>query len=146
MNEQGLFNWNQSYPGVDTVTADIESEALYVYRQQTLKGVMALNQSQPAEYEEIEWEYDAPEFLVVKRLAVSPDYQRAGIAEEMMIFAEHFAAVQHFTSIRLDVYSISQPARLFFRKLDFIERAEFHFPGIDLPFIAMEKCVHPVST
>lgn len=139
MNENGLFNWNKSYPGVKTVTADIETDALYVYRQEKLKGVMALNQLQPAEYEEIEWECKLPEFLVVKRLATDPAFQRQGIGIEMMAFAEELAREQHFTSIRLDVYSISQPARLLYRKLHYKEIAEFHFPGIELPFIAMEK-------
>jgi GNAT superfamily N-acetyltransferase len=141
MNADGLFNWNETYPGVETITADIESEALYVYRQESLKGAMALNQSQPAEYKKIEWECKLPEFLIIKRLAIDPAYQRQGIAFEMMAFAELFAAEQHFTSIRLDVYSSSQPARLLYRKLHYKEIAEFHFPGIDLPFIAMEKVI-----
>lgn len=139
MNDDGLYNWDKSYPGVKTVTADIESGALYVYRQKKLKGVMALNQLQPPEYEEIKWECELPEFLVVKRLAIDPAFQRQGIGIEMMSFVEDLAAEQHFTSIRLDVYSISQPARLLYRKLQYKEVAEFSFPGIELPFIAIEK-------
>lgn len=139
MNANGLFNWDKSYPGVESVTADIESGALYIYRQGKIKGVMALNQSQPPEYEEIAWECDLPEFLVIKKLATDPAFQRSGIAGEMMSFAENYAAEKHFTSIRLDVYSSNQPARLLFRKLQYKEIAEFLFPGIELPFIAMEK-------
>jgi hypothetical protein len=37
------------------------------------------------------------------------------------------------------VYSISQAARHLYRKLDYKEVCEFHFPDIELPFIAMEK-------
>lgn len=141
MNAGGLFNWNKSYPGIKTITADIEEEAMYIYQEGKPKGVMALNQSQPNEYEEIEWECKLPEFLVVKRLAIDPAFQRQGIAIEMMSFVEQFAAEAHFTSIRLDVYSSSQPARLLYRKLQYKEIGEFHFPGIELPFIAMEKTI-----
>ena len=143
MNQDGLYNWNESYPGLATITDDIETGSMFVYREGRIIGAMAINQHQPAEYKEIAWADPSPEFMVVKRLAIDPEFQRKGIAKAMMVFAEEYASSNHFTSIRLDVYSISQAARLLYRKLNYKELGEFHFPDIELAFIAMEKLIEP---
>lgn len=139
MNRNGLFNWHDGYPDIETISHDIETGSLYLLETDLIYGAVTLNDEQPPEYVDINWEYHKPPYLVVHRLAISPDQQGKGYAVELMKFAEELAVLKACTSIRMDVYTINIPGRRLYQKLDYKELNEFYFPGFKTRFIGLEK-------
>ena len=76
---------------------------------------------------------------VIHRLAVHPDFQRKGIARNLMDFAEAHAKNNSFTSIRLDAYTGNKRVLQFYENRGYIKRGEVKFKGRSLPFACMEK-------
>lgn len=139
MNAAGLHNWHSSYPDKQTIMNDILEAALYLIETDKIHGAVTLNDDQPPEYKDIKWEYHREPYLVVHRLAVSPEQQGKGYAIHLMRFAEEFARSKNCPSIRMDVYTINAPGRELYRKLKYKELNEFYFPGYETPFIGLEK-------
>lgn len=142
MNQSGLFNWHDSYPDLETISNDIDAGTLYILETDQIQGVAALNDDQPPEYRDIKWEYHDEPYLVVHRLAVSPDQQGKGYGIKLMEFAEELAASSACPSIRMDVYTINIPGRKLYQKLNYKELNEFFFPGFEIPFIGLEKKIN----
>ena len=141
MNASGLFNWHDSYPDRATLLDDIHEGSLYILVTDRIHGAVALNDEQPPEYKDILWEFHTEPFLVVHRLAISPDQQGKGYGVNLMEFAEELARSMQFPSIRMDVFTINTPGRMLYRKLNYKELNEFYFPGFEIPFIGLEKQV-----
>lgn len=139
MNQLGLFNWHNSYPNLETITNDIEAGTLYILETDRIHGAVALNDDQPSEYKNINWEFHEEPYLVVHRLAISPDQQGKGYGIRLMEFAEELAASSACPSIRMDVYTINIPGRSLYKKLKYTELNEFYFPGFEIPFVGLEK-------
>ncbi len=139
MNQSGLFNWHSTYPDSETLSGDIRNGTLYILETDRIHGAVALNDDQPIEYAEVNWEYLSGPFLVVHRLAISPDHQGKGYAVIMMEFAEKLAKSSACSSIRMDVYTINIPGRNLYKKLNYKELNEFYFPGFETRFIGLEK-------
>jgi ribosomal protein S18 acetylase RimI-like enzyme len=141
MNQSGLFNWHDSYPDLETISNDIDTRTLYILEKDGIQGAVALNSDQPPEYRDIKWEYHKEPYLVVHRLAISPDQQGKGYGINLMEFAEELAAYTACPSIRMDVYTINTPGRSLYQKLEYTELNEFFFPGFETPFVGLEKKV-----
>jgi len=139
MNQSGLFNWHDNYPDFETVKNDIQTGTLYILETDYIQGAVALNDDQPPEYVNINWEYHEEPYLVVHRLAISPDQQGKGYGIRLMEFAEKLAASTACPSIRMDVYTINTPGRSLYQKLSYKELNEFYFPGFETPFVGLEK-------
>lgn len=142
MNQSGLFNWHDNYPDLETIQKDINSGTLYILESVHIQGAVALNNVQPAEYSIINWEYHDEPFLVVHRLAISPDHQGKGYGIKLMKFAEELAASSACPSIRMDVYTINIPGRKLYKKLNYKELNEFYFPGFETRFVGLEKKIN----
>lgn len=139
MNEACLFNWHESYPDRDTILSDIQKGTLYIIETNRIHGAVALNEDQPAEYKNINWEYHIEPFLVVHRLAIHPEQQGKGYGILLMEFAEDLARQLKCSSIRMDVFTINIPGRTLYQKLGYKELNEFNFPGFVVPFVGLEK-------
>jgi ribosomal protein S18 acetylase RimI-like enzyme len=142
MNHAGLFNWHENYPDLVTIRNDIQTGTLYILETDHIHGAVALNDDQPPEYVDIKWEHHEEPFLVVHRLAISPDQQGKGYGIKLMDFAEELAASTTCPSIRMDVYTINTPGRKLYQKLNYTELNEFFFPGFDIPFVGLEKKIY----
>ena len=139
MNQNGLFNWHNSYPDLETITNDINTGTLYILETDHIHGAMALNDDQPPEYINVNWEYHEEPYLVVHRLAISTDQQGKGYGIKLMEFAEGLALSSACPSIRMDVYTINIPGRNLYKKLSYKELNEFYFPGFETRFVGLEK-------
>ncbi len=142
MNGSGLFNWHSTYPDSETILNDINTGTLYIFETDSIHGAVALNDDQPYEYKDIHWEYHVEPYLVVHRLAIDPDKQGKGYGILLMEYAEKLAKTLKCPSIRMDVYTINTPGRMLYRKLNYKELNEFHFPGFETPFIGLEKKIN----
>ena len=77
MREQGIMQWNENYPTLDHVKADIANQIVFLgWIDDELAGVISIDANQSPEYAEIPWEYNSGKVLVVHRLAVSPTAQK----------------------------------------------------------------------
>lgn len=140
MRKQRIFQWTDNYPTVDIIANDINNRHLYgLSKNDKWLGVIVLNTTQSAEYNNVNWEDSNGRALIVHRLAIKPEFQNRGYSKKLMDFAESFAAKNHFTSIRLDTYSANNISLQLYQQRGYVKRGEVKFPERDLPFICFEK-------
>lgn len=140
MEMQGIFQWDDIYPNNKVVTDDYKNNSIYIYKNSTeIMGVISFDEEQSEEYKKINWLYNDNKILVIHRLAVRPDYQKQGIARQLMNFVEGTAVKLGFSSVRLDTYSGNPRAIKFYTELGYKIRGEVFFARRQLPFYCMEK-------
>lgn len=147
MINQGIDQWDEHYPNAEIVTKDIENKSIYSYREgQTIRGVISLYDTQPQEYENIDWKTQGEDrALVIYRLAVDPDWQGKGIARKLVDFAESYASQNNYASIRLDCYSKNERAFNLYQHLNYDVRGEVIFEHSNIPFYCLEKELEHLS-
>jgi len=135
-----IYQWNDHYPTIDILRNDIENKHLYCVKMDNLP-IAAINISdiQEPEYDSIVWEDIEGRISVIHRLAVHPDFQRKGIARNLMDFAENHAKNNSFTSIQLDAYTGNKRVLQFYENRGYVKRGEVNFKARFLPFACMEK-------
>lgn len=144
MVTQGFDNWGDAYPPVSLIQEGIVSGTSFcLLDEDTLLGVIVLDEIQPVQYQEVEWKYSATVSLVVHRLAIAVEAQRKGYAKKMMEFAELYAQKNNYSVIRLDAYSINEGVLKFYRGLGYQCTKETISLGDEYkhPFVCFEKRV-----
>lgn len=123
MRENGIDQWDENYPDIDSLRNDVERNTLFAYREHgVVLGIVVLNEDQDEEYAEINWSTSEQDRnLVVHRLAVHPDHQGKGIARKLMDFSEEFARKQGYNAIRLDTFSQNPRNQKFYRTRGYSE-------------------------
>lgn len=140
MRAKGNDQWNENYPDLAVVTADIRERCLYAAKgNEKILGVITLNEFQDEEYRTVPWQRKEGKILVVHRLAVAPQFQRKGVAGKLMDFAESKAVQENYAAIRLDTYSNNPGAIRFYERRGYIKKGQVRFPYRDLPFLCYEK-------
>ena len=120
MDSKGIFQWDEVYPNEENVDRDICNGQAYVYvDENTIKGVVVLNEHQDKEYEDLHWQYTGGKQLVVHRLCVDPRHQKNGIARQLMDYAEKYGVSAGYTSIRLDAFLDNARAWQLYEKLGY---------------------------
>jgi len=142
MRSQKIFQWDETYPNLGVVEADVRSGELFVVRAEGVSiAAVCLNEKQAQEYRSLPWQYNAGRSLVVHRLCVHPEWHRRGIGKFLMDFAEHFGRENNFSSIRLDTYSGNPGAVAFYERLGYQRVGNVRFPRRDFPFPCFEKII-----
>eukprot|EP00607_Mallomonas_marina_P007807 CAMPEP_0182419816 /NCGR_PEP_ID=MMETSP1167-20130531/4180_1 /TAXON_ID=2988 /ORGANISM="Mallomonas Sp, Strain CCMP3275" /LENGTH=142 /DNA_ID=CAMNT_0024594925 /DNA_START=364 /DNA_END=788 /DNA_ORIENTATION=- len=123
MIESGNTQWSKKYPSESHFVQDICQNELWVaITNNDLSGVVALTTDQPVEYTEVG--LDVSEIAIVPhRLAVSPTYERTGIASLFMSKAEEIARERGYSSVRVDTCSKNPRARAM------LERCGYQYLG-----------------
>lgn len=120
MESKGIHQWDDIYPDEETIYIDLNSGHLYTYvDNETIKGIIVLNEYQEKEYESISWKYNSGRQLIVHRLCVDPRFQGRGIAQQLMRYAEEYGKYSQYTSIRLDAFSDNNRACTFYNRLGY---------------------------
>ncbi|MDP5053031.1 MAG: GNAT family N-acetyltransferase [Congregibacter sp.] len=141
----GISQWDNHYPNEESVLRDLTDENLYIAAlADSLVGTIAFSQDQEPEYTQIQWFYPGP-CLVIHRLCVSPSHQGRGVGSSLMRFAEEYAKVNRFNSLRLDVYTGNPDAVNFYKNLGYEIVGQVMFPRRTLPFYCMEKDINPTA-
>lgn len=139
MREQGIYQWDEIYPDLESVVEDVRSQCLFVARQgERCVGSVCLNRNAPEQYRSVSWLYPSMSALVVHRLCVDPQWQRQGVARQLMDFAEQFAQSEGYASIRLDAYLGNPTAIQLYERRGYQRMREVHFPRRPLPFACFE--------
>lgn len=120
MEANGIYQWDSIYPNEEVIENDLNEGQLYVFvEDNNIKSIMVLNTNQDREYEEVDWKYNSGEQLVVHRLCIDPQFQRQGVANKLMAFAEEYGMEMHYEAIRLDTFSKNYRALGFYKKLGY---------------------------
>ncbi len=119
MDEHGIDQWDNIYPTKLMIRKDIESKSLHVIEDGgKVCGMIAISEDQPAEYGQINWNYDG-KILVVHRLAIDPAYQRKKLATRLMSFVEDTARIEGYDAVRLDAFPQNPGAVALYAKLNY---------------------------
>ena len=80
--------------------------------------------------------------IYIHRLAVHPDYQKKGIGKSLMTFAEEYAKINDFKSIRLDTFSKNIRNNKFYKSRNYNQLGNVFFPmQSEYPFHCYEKII-----
>jgi len=128
LDEKGIPQWDEIYPDRGTIARDLESETLYgLMDENTIAGILVLNEKQDREYSEVAWALDDEKPLVLHRLCLCPDYQGRGLSKVMMEFVEDYARKNGYRSIRLDAFTLNPISLSLYRSRGFAARGEVSF-------------------
>lgn len=83
----GPADWNEYYPGEDTIEFDISRNSLYVMKNDSGEIIAAISIDEDEEVNGLDcWSKELAPGAEVARLCVRKDMQNKGIAKEMMRF------------------------------------------------------------
>lgn len=119
MNEQGSFQWDDTYPLVSDYQKDLRRDELYVYQEsEIIFGVCTISKRGHEEYDQIAWsQHDNA--LTLKRLAVDPNARGKGIADKFFQFAETVATELNANHLTTDTFAENQYAQKLFKRNGF---------------------------
>ena len=138
LDNRNIPQWVPEYPNKESLQDDIRKGELYGYYNPHLSGIIVFHNRQDPEYKQIDWLYDEP-VITIRRLAVSIDQHRQGIAAKLMDYSENYALENNAKSIRLDVFTLNKVAIRFYEKRDYILRGLTFFKYRGYPFYCYEK-------
>ena len=138
---KGISQWDENYPDLNTIQTDIHQGELFKYViDDTILGIVVLNENQDPEYNELNWiTSNNSRNLFVHRLAVHPEHQGKGIARQLMDFAEEKAKRDGYDSIRLDTFSQNKRNQRFYDNRGYQRTGEVYLSyRDDFPYIGYE--------
>ena len=140
MASRGIFQWNELYPSHAVLEKDVERGELYLLEKSGgLIGIIALTSIMDEEYQSVSWLTPDQNNLYVHRLAVDPEYQGLGYAQQLMTFAEAFAREGKYISIRLDTFSQNPRNQKFYEQRGYSRLGDVYFPNqSEYPFHCYE--------
>ena len=130
MIDQGIFQWNDTYPSKEAFVNDLNRRELFVLKSNhKLIGCMVLTTIMDKEYIPINWiTKNNDNSLYLHRLAIHPKKQGRGYAQKMMDFAEKYAISNKYTSIRLDTFSKNYRNQKFYEIRGYKRLGSVYFP------------------
>jgi len=144
MINDGIFQWNDHYPSKEIFRKDIEEEALYVWDDKNqIKGCIMFSPEKDEVYYSAKWLTQDDKNIYVHRLAVHPKFQKKGIGNKLMNFAESIAKKLNFISIRLDTFSQNKSNNKFYESRGYQKLGDVFFrKQSEFPFHCYEKILN----
>lgn len=105
--EQGINQWQDNYPNIETIKNDVNSGASYILlKENNIIATAAVSFSGEKTYESI---YDGKwltngAFAVIHRIAVDNNYKGLGIASEIIKNVEKLSLNKGIRSIKVDTH------------------------------------------
>lgn len=121
MLENGINQWDESYPNAAVIAADI-SEGDLIVGESDGKLILTYVVNKLCEEEEYalcKWEYPDEPFIALHRIAINPEYQGQGVGSEAFAFLEEKAKEKGIKTIRLDTFCENTAGVSFYNKLGF---------------------------
>ena len=139
-----IFQWNEKYPSKEAFKKDIEKNTLYICKNKSrITGCISLCADKDEEYENVEWITEDFKNLYLHRLAVHPEYQKKGVGRSLMDFAEEYAKLNGFKSVRLDTFSQNPRNNKFYKSRNYVQLGDVFFPmQSEFPFHCYEKIIN----
>ncbi len=140
MIQQQIFQWNEYYPNSEAFENDIERDELYVLEKHSnVIGCIVISTFMDDEYTSESWLTSNVNNIYIHRLAIHPNEQGQGFAQQLMDFAEGFAIENDYSSIRLDTFSQNKRNQKFYELRGYKRLGHIFFPKqSDDPFYCYE--------
>ncbi|MCM8569736.1 GNAT family N-acetyltransferase [Gramella jeungdoensis] len=140
---KGIYQWNEHYPSLEKLKADIEKEELYLYEENgQIMGIIVITEDMDDEYIPIKWLSKTESNIYIHRLATHPDVWGQGYARKLMDFAENYAREHEFESIRLDTFSQNKRNQKFYESRGYQKLGNIYFPKqSEHPFYCYELLI-----
>ena len=144
MINDGIFQWNDHYPSKEIFRKDIEEDSLYVWDDKNqIKGCIMFSPEKDEVYNSTKWLTQDNKNIYVHRLAVHPKFQKKGIGNKLMNFAESIAKKLNFISIRLDTFSQNKSNNKFYESRGYQKLGDVFFrKQSEFPFHCYEKILN----
>ena len=129
MIKQDIFQWNEHYPDIAAFERDIKRQELYVLEHHSnLIGCIVISTFMDEEYIPVKWLTRNKNNVYIHRLAIHPDHQGQGFAQQLMDFAENHAIDNNYSSIRLDTFSQNKRNQKFYELRGYKRLGDIFFP------------------
>ncbi|MER3328204.1 MAG: GNAT family N-acetyltransferase [Candidatus Kapaibacterium sp.] len=140
MYSRGFTHWSESYPSEAIYRRDIMRNSQYVYIiDDTIRGIVSYDTQHHELFDTLDWNPNHKSAYFVHRLAVDPEFQGRGIANELMEFSENNAREDNIDSIRLGAFKGYSEVVGFYKKRGYEVRGEILFDVSNTTFFGMEK-------
>jgi ribosomal protein S18 acetylase RimI-like enzyme len=143
MESKNIFQWTEEYPSKEKFLMDIERGELFLLKKEhKLIGCIVMSTLMDEEYRDVAWLSKNSKNLYIHRLAVHPEEQGKGYAQQLMAFAEKHAKENGFVSIRLDTFSQNIRNQKFYEARGYKRLEDIYFPNQSVyPFYCYERLV-----
>ena len=140
MINNDIYQWNENYPNKITFEEDVHRGELYVLENENMVvGCIVISTLMDKEYNSISWLTSNINNIYIHRLAIHPEYQRKGWAQDLMDFAEAFDIKNNYASIRLDTFSQNPRNQIFYELRNYKRLGNIYFPKqSEYPFYCYE--------
>jgi ribosomal protein S18 acetylase RimI-like enzyme len=127
LKKQGINQWQNNYPNVETISNDIHNKNSYVLlKDDTIVATVAVSFHGEKTYDSIyegKWITDK-EYAVIHRIAVDNNYKGMGLSSQIMKNVEELSLSKGVYSIRVDTHE----ENLSMQKL--LKKNKFQYCGI----------------
>lgn len=128
MQENGIDQWDETYPDCEVLRADIEKRELYIGKNKSMIcSAFVLNQEVDVQYRNGAWNYPSADFYTFHRFCVNPIYQRQGIGRETIAYIEKLVRERNAETIRMDTFSGNPYALALYQNLGYQITGEVHW-------------------
>ena len=143
MRASGIFQWNESYPSEAAFRNDLARGELWVFDPGAGPvACLVVSDHMDPEYRDVHWSSPDEDARYIHRLAVHPDWQRRGLAGQLMDFAEALALDQGASSMRLDTFSRNAGNQRFYENRGYLRLGAVYFPNQSAyPFYCYERAL-----
>ena len=129
MIANGIYQWNEHYPNKTAFENDIKRNELYVLEiEGEVKGSIVISTLMDKEYIPIKWLTKNENNIYIHRLAIHPELQGKGYAQQLINFAEQFAIENNYYSIRLDTFSLNKRNQKIYELRSYKRLGDVFFP------------------
>ena len=127
----GSTQWQDGYPNLQVVTNDIQKQIGYVMTtDDEIVGYCTVIVNDEPAYEAIEGKWlTNGDFLVIHRVAISPNYVGRRLSKQLLLFVEELAQTQHIFSIKADTNFDNLAMMRIFDQLGYQYCGEVYFRG-----------------
>lgn len=129
MINKGIYQWNDLYPSKDAFKKDLMRGELYVIEHQyIIMGCVVISTYIDEEYRSVKWLTPNGNSVYIHRLAIHPNYQKQGFAQELMTFSETYAKTNNYLSVRLDTFSQNKNNQHFYEQRGYQRLETINYP------------------
>lgn len=120
MDEQQIPQWDDIYPTQEDFALDAQKNQLYIAEVEgKAAACFTLNQECDEAYKDGTWSYEGPDFFIIHRLCVNPEFQNQGIGTKVCLEIENIVKSLGAKAIKLDCFTLNPFSLKMYHKLEY---------------------------